>query len=117
MTADDQRVQIIGNVDPSILFNTNSPTPEQRAASSFAYIYAPSYYEVAAHLAYEKRLGKHRAKFQINIDNLLDDDDVRFYGVSNHRVGGIGTNPRVQTPGFFNYPEPRKFTFTLSLLF
>ena len=109
--------QQIGNVDPQLLFNTSNPTPEQRAQSSFAYLYAPSYYEVAAHVAYECRFGKHRAKFQINVDNLLDDDDVRFYGVSVHRVGGIGTNALVQTPGFFNYPEPRKYTFTMTLMF
>ncbi|MGH7958502.1 MAG: hypothetical protein ACREH8_16035, partial [Opitutaceae bacterium] len=107
----------IGNVDPQILFNTTAPTGQQRAASAFAYIYAPSYYNVTSHIAYERKFGKYRTKFQLNVDNLLDDDEVRFYGVNVHRIGGIGTNPLTQTPGFFNYPEPRKYTFTATVMF
>ena len=107
----------IGSVDPQILFNTASPTPQQRADSAFAYTYAPSYYNVSAHLAYERRFGRYRTKFQLNVDNVLDDDDVRFYSNNVHRVGGIGTNPLVQTPGFFNYPEPRKFSLTVTVGF
>jgi hypothetical protein len=109
--------QKIGNVDPRILFNTNNPTPEQRAASTFAYRYAPEYYNVTAHIAYEHRFRKMRAKFQVNVDNLLDNDDVRFIGVAVHNVGGISSNPLVETPSNFNYPDPRKVTFTATLMF
>lgn len=107
----------IGNVDPRILFNTSAPTAEQRAASSFAYTYAPSYYNVSGHLAYEHKFGRYRAKFQLNVDNVLDDDEPRFYSVNTYNVGGIGTNPLVQSPGYFNYPDPRKYTLTVSVDF
>ncbi len=110
--------QKIGNVDPQIVFNTSAPTAQQRADASFVYTYAPNYYNVTAHLAWERRfLGRYRTKFQLNVDNLLDDDDPRFYSINVHRVGGIGTNALVQTPGFFNYPEPRKFTFSATITF
>lgn len=107
----------IGNVDPQILFNTSSPTTQQRAESAFAYLYARSYYHTTAHLAYERKFGRYRTKFQLNIDNLLDDDRVRFYGVVNYRPGGIGTNPLTQIPGNFNYPPPRKLSFTTTVGF
>ncbi len=110
--------QKIGNTDPRLLFNTNSPTAEQRAASAFADTFAPSYYNVTSHISWEHKLfGKYRAKYQLNVDNLLDDDDPRFYSINVHRVGGIGANPLTETPGFFNYPEPRKFTFSASVQF
>ncbi len=109
--------QKIGNTDPQILFGTTAPTPTQRAASAFAYTYAPGYYNTAAHLSYERRFGRYRAKFQLNIDNVLDDDDARFYSINVHRVGGLAANPLTQTPGFFNYPDPRKFTFSASVAF
>ncbi|MGH8019714.1 MAG: TonB-dependent siderophore receptor [Opitutaceae bacterium] len=107
----------IGSVDPRILFDTDSPTPEQRAESSFAYTYAPSYYNVAMHIAYIREFGEKTARFQINIDNVLDDDDPRFRGVNVYNEGGISGNPLVQTPGAFNYPDPRKVTFTASVEF
>lgn len=109
--------QKIGNIDPRILFNTNSPTAEQRAASSFAYTYAPSYYNLAAHVAYEHKFGRYLAKFQLNVDNLLDDDEPRFYSVNVYNAGGLGSNPLVQTPGYFNYPDPRKYTLSVSVEF
>ena len=108
----------IASLDPRIVFNTNNPTPEQRAASTFAYVYAPSYYNVTAHIAYEHRLfDKYRTRFQLNVDNLLDDDDPRFRGVNVHNVGGIPSNPLVMIPGGFNWPNPRKYTFTVSVNF
>ncbi|MBL9212936.1 MAG: TonB-dependent receptor [Opitutaceae bacterium] len=109
--------QKIGNRDPQILFNTTSPTPQQRADSAFAYTYAPEYYNTAMHVAYETRFGRYRTKFQLNIDNVLDDDDPRFYSINVHRVGGLAANPLTQTPGFFNYPDPRKVTFTATVSF
>ncbi len=107
----------IGNTDPRILFNTASPTAQQRADAAFAYTFAPSYYSVAAHASWERKFGKYRTKFQLNVDNLLDDDDVRFYSINVHRVGGIGANPLTETRGFFNYPDPRKITFTATVAF
>ncbi len=107
----------IGSVDPRILFDTDAPTPEQRAESAFVYTYAPSYYNVAAHIAYVRQFGDKLARFQINIDNLLDDDDPRFRGVNVYNQGGISDNPLVQTPGSFNYPDPRKIIFTASVEF
>jgi len=110
--------QKIGNTSPQILFKTDNPTPQQRADSAFAYRYAPSYYNVTAHVSWEHRLfGRYHAKYQINVDNLLDDDDPRFYSIITPRVGGIATNPLVEIPGFFNYPEPRKVTFSATVMF
>jgi outer membrane receptor for monomeric catechols len=107
----------IGNVDPQIMFKTSSPTNEQRAASAFNYLYARSYYNVTAHVAYERKFGRYRAKFQLNVDNVLDDDQVRFRSVVNYRQSGIGTNPLVQIPGNFNYPSPRKVSLTTTVEF
>ncbi|MBI5692757.1 MAG: hypothetical protein HZC55_21985 [Verrucomicrobia bacterium] len=109
--------QKIGNLDPQILFNTSAPTPQQRADSAFAYTYAPSYYNATAHVAYETKILRFRTKLQLNVDNLFDDDDPRFYSLGTYRPGGISTNPLTLLPGFFNYPSPRKFTFTATVSF
>lgn len=107
----------IGNVDPEILFNTSNPTNQQRTDSAFAYLNARSYYNTTAHLSYERKLGRCRTKFQLNIDNVLDDDRVQFRSVVNYRQNGLGTNPLKQIPGNFNYPPPRKFSFTTTVTF
>ncbi len=84
----------IGNVDPEVLFSTSNPTTQQRADSAFACLYARPYYHTTAHLAYERKFGRYRLKFQLNVDNVIDDDRVRFYGVVNYRPRGLGPSIR-----------------------
>jgi hypothetical protein len=48
---------------------------------------------------------------------VLDDDDPRFRGVTIHNIGGIPSNPLTMIPGGFNWPNPRKYTFTVSVNF
>jgi hypothetical protein len=109
--------QKIGSADPRILYNTNAPTNQQRQDAAFVYQYAPEYYSVAAHLAYETEIDGRRAKFQINVSNLLDNDDPLYLSYNVYRQGGLPTAPLVQQRGFYNLQDPRKITFTATFEF
>lgn len=104
--------QKIGSADPRILYGTDTPTEQQRQDAAFVYQYAPEYYSVAAHLAYETEIRGYRAKFQINVTNLLDNDDPIYLSYNTYRQGGLPTAPLVQTRGFYNVQDPRKITLT-----
>ena len=57
------------------------------------------------------------ARFQLNISNLLDNDDLMFRNYGTYRLGGISTNPLMQLPNQVTMPEPRKFTLSATFDF
>ena len=76
-----------------------------------------------------RRFGKYTARFQINIENLLDDDDPQWSSYSVINAGQLtgqsngnaltvpGSNDRMQVRSGFTQLDPRKFTFTTTLSF
>ena len=109
--------QKIGSADPRILYGIDAPTDQQRNDAAFVYQYSPEYYSVAAHLAYETEIDGRRAKFQINISNLLDNDDPLYLSYNTYRQGGLPTAPLIQQRGFYNLQDPRKITLTATFEF
>jgi len=109
--------QKIGSADPRILYATDTPTDQQRHDAAFVYQYAPEYYSLSAHLAYDTKIDGRRAKFQINVSNLLDNDDPLFLSYNTYREGGLPTAPLVQQHGYYNVQDPRKITFTATFEF
>lgn len=87
------------------------------AASAYEYLYMDSYYVVASHVSYERRFGNIRAKFQINVSNLLNNDKLLTTAYADYRVGGLSSNPAVRLPSTFRYIDPRKITFTTNFSF
>lgn len=87
------------------------------AASAYEYLYSKSYYVVAAHAAYEKRFDKVTARFQVNVANLLDNDDLVYTAYGDYRVGGSTANPATRLPTSFRYLDPRKITLSTTLTF
>jgi outer membrane receptor protein involved in Fe transport len=77
----------------------------------FALLYGDAYALVSAHGSYERRLGPVRARFQLNISNLLDEDRIVFNGYSFNTALGR------DLPNNFNYLAPRKYAFTATFEF
>jgi outer membrane receptor protein involved in Fe transport len=108
----------IGSRDARLLFNTTAATAQQSREAAFNYLYAPSTIEASMHVAYSYRISRAcNARFQLNVSNLLDNDDLVYTGYGVYNVGGVGTNPLVQTKSGFYYLNPRKFTFSTTLNF
>lgn len=78
-------------------------------ASAFDYLYSSAYEVYTAHASYSCRIGKVRARFQLNVSNLFDYDGLRYLTYA--RTGGI------DYPNTFTYIPPRRFTFTTTLTF
>ncbi|OAM91224.1 TonB-dependent receptor [Termitidicoccus mucosus] len=83
----------------------------------FHYIYSGSYYVLSGHVSYSRRIGPTRARFQINVANILDNDDVIYTSSLDYRVDGTVTGPIGTGRGYYRYNDPRKITFTASFEF
>ena len=79
----------------------------------------PSTTLVTAFASYDWRIGrKYRARVQLNVANLLNEDDPQWasYGTlgANALLNG---NARYQTTNTFSEFDPRKFTLTTTFSF
>ena len=65
------------------------------------------------------RIGRHNWRFQVNINNLFDKDDLQFQSYTTYRELGQPTNPFVggMVNNGFNYLDPRKISFTTTVSF
>ena len=77
----------------------------------FNYLYADAFKIVSAHLSYPYRFGGVRARFQVNVNNLLDEDGLIFtsYSFNSALARDFRNNYRYQTP--------RRFAFTATFDF
>jgi outer membrane receptor protein involved in Fe transport len=108
----------IGSRDARLLYNSTTVTAQQTRDAAFSYLYAPSTFEASMHLSYNFKVAqKWPLHVQLNVSNLLDNEDLVYVGYNVYNVGGIGTNPLVQTRGGFYYINPRKFTLSTVLRF
>jgi hypothetical protein len=99
-----------------------TPTPKQIVEASWDYLYAPVTYVQTAGLSYTHRYGKTQVRYQLNIDNLTNNDNP-IWG-RNGATGGYTTlaenllypgSPRMQILNNFTQYDPRKFTFTVTV--
>lgn len=103
-----------GSVDAQILFNTATPTVQQTRDAAFAYLYAPSTKLLTAFVSYDFRINaKIRARVQLNVENLLDDDKAQWTGYGTLAANQLQNgNPRMQVYNNFKEFDPRKFVLT-----
>ncbi len=80
-----------------------------KASGAFDYLYAGAYEIYTAHVSYEHRFRKVRARFQLNVANLFGNEDLRYLTYA--RSGGI------DYANTFAYNIPRRFTFTATFNF
>lgn len=123
-----------GSRDARLKFQTATPTQAQTNEAAYDYLWVDPTYLATAGINYTRRFGKYEARFQLNIENLLDDDSTLYdrYAViqagqmtgqgTNNALTVAGSNPRMQVLNANNnnsaiQPDPRKFTFTTTLRF
>lgn len=85
--------------------------------SAYDYLYADSYTVVNAHVSYRKRFGKFTARFQINVANLFDNDELVVTSYGDYRQGGLAANPLIRVPNNYRFLDPRRVTFSANLEF
>ena len=119
----------IGSRDARLKFQTTAPTQDQTNAAAYDYLWTDSIYSVSAGANYTRRFGKYTARFQLNIENLLDDKVPQWTSYSVIQAGQLngvgnannltaaGSNARQQVLSGFNLPDPRKITLSTTLSF
>jgi hypothetical protein len=127
-----------GSRDARIKFQVptgTAVTVAQTKAAAYDYLYVPSQMTNSVGINYERRIGKYRTRFQLNVTNVLNDDDP-FWGASGtasaystinagqltnqndaNALTVANSNPRMQVLTAFSNPEPRKFTLTTTFDF
>ncbi len=107
----------IGNRDARLKFNTTTATATQVREAAFDYLYAASTFEATMHASYDYRFTKNvRARFQLNVSNLLDTQDLVITSFGTYTVGGVGSTI-AQADNSFYYINPRKMTLSATFNF
>lgn len=120
----------VGSRDPVLKFGLQrAATVAETAQAAYDYLWVDPTWSTTIGANYTKRFGKYTARFQINIQNLLDDDDPQWssYGIiqagqlNNASVNNVVTTPggnnRMQVLTGFNQLDPRKIQFTTTFSF
>ena len=88
------------------------------SVDAFTPVYRPSYHTVTAMLGYSRRLFDYPMRFDLRIENVLDEDMPLYYNTVMRPPGGDLSNPaRVATPNLFSYITPINYMFTVSVSF
>lgn len=88
------------------------------AVDAFTAVYRPSYYTATLMFGYSRRIYEHPVRFDVRIENVLNEDVPLYYNTVLRPPGGDLSNPaRVSTPNLFSYITPRNVMFTMSVSF
>ena len=88
------------------------------SVDAFTPIYRPSYYTATAVFGYSRKVFEYPVRFDLRIENLLDEDVPLYYTTAlRPRNGDLSDPGRVATPSLFSYVTPRNFMFTVSVSF
>jgi len=122
-----------GSRDTRLHFNlpeSVTPTAAQNAEAAWDYLWTPPSWKstITAGANYTRRFGKYNWRFQLNVDNVLNNLDP-IWGRSGPVGNGASAyttlasnalnagNPRMQILTSFVNPDPRKFTLTTTVSF
>ncbi len=95
--------------------NVRGPTKiGSTIASPYDYYYADEYTLFSGHIAYQRKFGKFNARFQLNVTNILDEDQIVFMSYRDFTAPGQSV---VRAPHLFRYLDPRRFIFSTTLSF
>jgi outer membrane receptor protein involved in Fe transport len=112
--------EVIGFRGSDTIRNPSNPTAaiDDPSVDAFTPVYRPSYYTATAMFGYSRRLFDHPVRFDLRIENLLDEDVPLYYNTVMRPPGGdLSTPARVSTPNLFSYLTPRNYMFTVSVNF
>lgn len=86
--------------------------------NAFTPVYRPSYYTATVMLGYSRRIFERPVRFDLRVENVLDEDKPLYYNTVMRPPGGdLSTPARVATPNLFSYITPRSFMFTTTVSF
>jgi outer membrane receptor protein involved in Fe transport len=112
---------VIGNRGADSMVNPANPAQaiDDPTVDAFTIVYAPGYWVATATVGYNWRITrKQEIRFNLSIDNLLDDSKVRYISTILRPPGGDVTNPsRVTVPNNYWYQIPRSYTFAATVPF
>jgi len=112
---------VIGNRGADTIVNPANPAAavDDPRVDAFTPVYAPGYWLATATLGYNWVVTKkYQVRLNLSIDNLLDDDKVRYTSTILRPPGGDVTNPsRVTTYNNYWYQAPRSYTLSATLPF
>jgi outer membrane receptor for ferric coprogen and ferric-rhodotorulic acid len=112
--------EVIGFRGADTIRNPANPTGviDDPSVDAFTPVYRPSYYTATAMFGYTRRIFEYPVRFDLRIENLLNEDVPLYYNTVQRPVGGDLSNPgRVATPNLFSYITPRNVMFTMSVSF
>ena len=85
---------------------------------AFTPVYRPSYYTATLVFGYKRKLFDRPVRFDLRVENALDEDKVLYYTTVMRPPGGdLSTPARVATPSLFSYITPRNYMFTMTVGF
>ncbi len=88
------------------------------SVDAFTPVYRPSYYLTTAMFAYSRRIYEFPVRFDLRVENVLDEDVPLYYNTVLRPPGGdLSTPARVATPNLFSYITPRNYMLTVSVSF
>ena len=112
---------VIGNRGADTIVNPANPATaiDDPKVDAFTIVYAPGYWVATATLGYNWRITqKQDIRFNLSIENLLNDDKVRYTSTILRPPGGDVTNPsRITVPNNFWYQAPRSYTLAVTVPF
>jgi outer membrane receptor protein involved in Fe transport len=97
--------------------NIVGPAKVGSGSTAYDYLYADSYYLLTLNASYSMKIRKARVQFQINVNNLLDEDDTVTTAFASYRQDGQATNPLMYVPSRFRYHNPRQLILSASVSF
>ncbi len=88
------------------------------AVDAFTPVYRPSYYTATAVFGYSRKIFDHPVRFDLRIENVLNEDVPLYYATAlRPRNGDLSDPGRVATPSLFSYITPRNFMLTTTVSF
>jgi outer membrane receptor for ferric coprogen and ferric-rhodotorulic acid len=112
--------EVIGFRGSDTIRNPSNPNAaiDDPNVNAFTPVYRPSYYTTTAMLGYSRKIFEYPVRFDLRIENVLDEDVPLYYNTVQRPPGGDLSNPaRVATPNLFSYITPRNFMFTMTVSF
>lgn len=112
--------EIIGFRGADTIVNPANPAAaiDDPSVDALTPVYRPSYYTMVLTLGYTTKVFGKTTRFDLTVDNLLDEDKVLYYNTAQRPVNGDVSNPsRVATPSQYYYLKPRSFVLSASVRF
>ncbi len=112
--------EVIGFRGADTIRNSANPaaTIDDPAVNAFTAVYRPSYYTANVVIGYAYKIYEHPVRFNLQIENVLQQDVPLYYNTVLRPPGGDVSNPaRVATPNLFSYITPRNFKLSATVSF